>query len=201
MTFFYLLDSLFSDRKDRSILFWKSMPVSDTNTIVSKVLLAVLVAPAIYMVAVIVVQLVMMLSVSVTAMGYPVDVGETLWAPANMVRRWLIMAAYFLYTAIWCLPFYGWILFVSSFARSIPFVWALGVPFGIVIIERIFTLDERIGNWMGRHVPELSFGQYKQFGSIDLVARFVSIDFLISLGVGIALLYGAIWMRGRGDEL
>ncbi|MEO8460950.1 MAG: hypothetical protein ABI451_10495, partial [Dokdonella sp.] len=47
VVFFYLLGALYDDRRDRSVLFWSSLPISATNTVASKVLAAALVAPLI----------------------------------------------------------------------------------------------------------------------------------------------------------
>ena len=46
VVFFFCLGALFDDRKDRSVLFWKSLPISDQATVLSKVAMALVVAPA-----------------------------------------------------------------------------------------------------------------------------------------------------------
>lgn len=200
VVFFYLLSTLYDDRKDRSILFWKSMPVSDATTVISKLLMAGLLAPAVYLVAVIVVHLVFLGTVSVAAMGYPVDIIETLWAPSNLLMTWLSLAVYFIYVLIWSLPFYGWLLLVSSFARSIPFVWAIGVPLGIVVVDKIF-MNGAISEWMGRHLADVGYDGYKIFHAGDAARKLITVDFLLSVIIGAGLLYGAVLMRGRGDEI
>src|SRR5262249_34513186 len=45
VVFFYLLGALYNDRADRSVLFWKSLPLSDIETVLAKVVTAALVAP------------------------------------------------------------------------------------------------------------------------------------------------------------
>src|SRR5690625_2852310 len=45
---FYLLSCLYTDRRDQSILFWKSLPVSETRSVLTKLGTAVFLAPAIY---------------------------------------------------------------------------------------------------------------------------------------------------------
>src|SRR5260370_42562485 len=42
---FYCLDALHGERRDRSILFWKSLPVSDLTTVLSKVTIPLVVLP------------------------------------------------------------------------------------------------------------------------------------------------------------
>ena len=57
VVFFYCLAALFDDRKDRSILFWKSLPISDRDTVLSKLITASLVAPIIAIVSVLAMSL------------------------------------------------------------------------------------------------------------------------------------------------
>ena len=45
LTVFYSLDSLYAERKDKSILFWRSMPATDAETVISKLLTAAIVIP------------------------------------------------------------------------------------------------------------------------------------------------------------
>src|SRR5688500_3753928 len=47
IAFFYGLDALHGERRDRSILFWKSLPVSDRTPVLSKVLVMMAVLPGI----------------------------------------------------------------------------------------------------------------------------------------------------------
>lgn len=201
VVFFYLLGALYDERRDRSILFWKSMPVSDTMTVLSKLLIAVAVAPIIYLAGIIVVQLIFLLAVTVAALPYPVDVWSILWEPAALLAHWGMLIVYFLFVALWCLPFFGWMLFVSAFARSLPFLWALGIPFAIIVVERVLLRDAVISEWMARHSTGIAYGNRTSVEVADVVSRLASIEFLISFVVGIALIYGAIYMRGRGDEI
>lgn len=199
--FFYLLGALYDDRKDRSILFWKSMPVSDAMTIASKLLTAIVVAPVIFMAAIVAVHLVFMLTLSVAVSGLPVEIWDSFWKPAGLPGKWASLVGYFLFTGLWCLPFHGWLLLVSAFARSIPILWAVGVPAGLVIVERIFTVNNVVGEWIGRHLLNMSFDEQKIFVVSDGLSRLASVDFAITILVGVAFLYGAILMRGRGDEI
>ena len=103
---FYLVMSLYQDRKDRSILFWKSMPVSDFTTVLSKVITALIIVPAIYLACCMALHLVLLLVSTLSALGYDVPIWSTLWAPAGIITRWFEMASYLLIVGLWCLPFY-----------------------------------------------------------------------------------------------
>src|SRR5690606_7712994 len=81
--FFYLLGALYDDRRDRSVLFWKSLPISDTATVASKVITAMLVAPLLTFVGVIVLQLAVLVIVSVYVMAYGINPLTVIWGPAS----------------------------------------------------------------------------------------------------------------------
>ena len=48
---FYSLDTLYAERKDKSILFWRSLPVTDAETVISKLLTVGVVIPIAFLVA------------------------------------------------------------------------------------------------------------------------------------------------------
>jgi ABC-2 type transport system permease protein len=106
VVFFYLLGSLYDDRKDRSILFWKSLPASDTLTIVSKLLSAMFLAPLIFWVIYVITHAVIMLMFSIVVMA----LGENPWtlflSLNNPFHAWsLVLMSYFT-GAVWALPLY-----------------------------------------------------------------------------------------------
>ena len=133
---FYCLDALYGERRDRSLLFWKSLPVSDAITMLSKAVIPLLVLPAIVIAATLVVQAIMLqLGTFVLLMTH----GSTalLWAGLPLLN----MASGEVYgiaaLTLWFAPIYGWLLLVSGWARSKPFLWAVLTPLGLCIGERI----------------------------------------------------------------
>ncbi len=131
--FFYLIGALFDDRRDRSILFWKSMPVSDIQTVGSKVFTAAFTAPLIALVGGIVFHLLMLIIIGGWLALHGVNVFKLMWMPGifdevHPVRMWLCMFIAMPVNALWAMPTYGWLLMVSSWARSKPFIWSVSVP-------------------------------------------------------------------------
>jgi ABC-2 type transport system permease protein len=128
VVFFYCLGALYDDRKDRSILFWKSLPLSDARTVTSKVVSALLVAPVIATVAAVVTSVGFLLLLSLYAMyhgGNPLDL---IWGPASPLTVAFHMFTALPVYAVWALPTVGWLLLVSAWAKGKPFLWALLVP-------------------------------------------------------------------------
>lgn len=230
VTFFYLLGALYDDRRDRSVLFWKSLPVSDTATVAAKALTAMLVIPAIA------------LAVSTLAyLGFLVMI--TIWAathglnalPAVLqthpVGMFLRLVAILPVGALWALPAVGWLLFWSAFARSKPFLWAVLLPvvalFANWWMGKIGGLnlagDLNLAGVLGRLLFSIMPGSWASANGVSIIGSRMSLnmddDHVVSsldpshvygllttpnlwIGVagGLALLAAAIWMRSRRIE-
>jgi ABC-2 type transport system permease protein len=125
---FYLLGALFDERRDRSVLFWKSLPVSDAKTVLSKAASAVFVAPLIAWAVSAAFGLVFLVVLSVYALWLGLNPVTAIWGPASPLSVFAVTLAMVPLTALWSLPMVGWMLLCSAFARQRPFLWAIGVP-------------------------------------------------------------------------
>ncbi len=135
IVFFYLLDALYDERRDRSILFWKSLPLSDTSTVLSKVLMAVVVAPLIALAASTAAALVMLVIICLALTTQGVNLfGAVFLHPELYLRPVQVLGVLPIYI-MWALPTVGWLLLVSAWARSKPFLWAVGTPLAILLMR------------------------------------------------------------------
>ena len=128
VTFFYLLGALYDERKDRSVLFWKSMPVSDTQTVLSKATWALLLAPLLALGIGICVGLVMWLvtALTMTVNGVPASMSMfTHSHPLHIVGNVLIALPV---QILWSLPSVGWLLLCSAWSQNKPIRWAVLLP-------------------------------------------------------------------------
>ena len=134
---FYCLDALHGERRDRSILFWKSMPVSDVSTVLSKAAIPLIVLPLITFVLTIVTQLVMLLLGSAVMLirGHSAAVLWTTlpWFQMSGMLLYHLLSVHSLYYA----PIFGWLLLVSAWAKRAPFLWAFLPMFAIGIVEKM----------------------------------------------------------------
>jgi ABC-2 type transport system permease protein len=131
---FYCLDALHGERRDRSILFWKSLPVSDLTTVLSKASIPLVILPLLTFAITVVTQLIMILLGSAVLRGS----GLTVTTHASFFQ----MSGELLYHlvtvhALWYAPIYCWLLLVSGWARRAAFLWAALPIFAIGIIEKI----------------------------------------------------------------
>jgi ABC-2 type transport system permease protein len=136
VVFFYCLAALYDDRRDRSILFWKSLPVSDQMTVLSKVLTALCVAPVITILVGTAVSLLMLfISLAVVAFSGMNLFGLLLSNPDFYLAPFRLIGLLPVYV-LWAIPTVGWLLLVSAWARSKVFLWAVGVPVLVVALAK-----------------------------------------------------------------
>ena len=134
---FYSLDALYGERRDRSILFWKSLPVSDLTTVLSKLTVPLIILPLLSFTIAVVTQFVMLLLSSAVLLGSGLSVG-TLWARMSFFHMSLMLLYHILTVhGLWYAPLYGWLLLVSAWAPRAPFIWAFLPPFVIWGVEKI----------------------------------------------------------------
>jgi ABC-2 type transport system permease protein len=136
VTSFYCLDALYGERRDRSILFWKSLPVSDLTTVTSKLFVAAVLAPAITFVIVVMTQLVILIvgSIIVASAG---GSASALSSSLSLVQSTVVLLYSLVAQSIWFLPLTAWLIFVSSWVRRSPVLGAILVPAAVALVERI----------------------------------------------------------------
>ena len=133
---FYCLDALHGERRDRSILFWKSLPVSDLTTVLSKAIIPLVILPLVTFAIIVCVQLIMLLMTGVVLLAHGMSPATT-WAHVPLFQNWLMLLYGLVAIALWHAPIYGWLLLVSGWARRATFLWAV-LPFiAIEILEKI----------------------------------------------------------------
>ncbi len=135
---YYAVDSLYSERRDRSILFWKSLPVSDLTAVLSKLAIPLVIVPLLSFVITIVTQLLMLLLSSAVRLVSGLSVAELWSQPASFFQVSLTLLYHIvLVHGLWYLPIYGWLLLVSAWAPRAPLLWAVLPPFVIYGIEKL----------------------------------------------------------------
>jgi ABC-2 type transport system permease protein len=192
---FYSLDALHGERRDRSILFWKSLPVSDLTTVLSKASIPLVVLPLLTFAISVATQLIMLLVSTAVLLGSGLSVAA-LWTQLAIVEM-LLMLFYHLLTVhvLWHAPIYGWLLLVSGWARRAAFVWAVLPVLAICILEKMAFNTTHFAAMLG---TRLAGGA----GAVDFPVSF-PIDpgmqlspgkFLSSPGLWIGLVFAAAFL-------
>ena len=138
LTVFYALDSLYAERKDKSILFWRSMPVTDAEAVIAKLVTAIVVIPLFTVAAVIATHLVNLVVTSIWVSAKGGDAGHLIWGSVPLLDNWIAALIVTLASAVWLSPFVGWFLFVSAFTKRSPLLMAFMPLVLIPLLEAIF---------------------------------------------------------------
>jgi ABC-2 type transport system permease protein len=144
---FYCLDALYGERRDRSILFWKSLPVSDLTTVLAKLTVAMVILPVITFIAIIATQFIMLLWSSVVL--FPSGLAGTTWTRFNLLEQSVILLYSLVVISLWYAPIYGWLLIVSAWARRATFLCAVLPPLAIAIFEKITFNSSHFASFLG----------------------------------------------------
>lgn len=226
VVFFYCLGALYDERKDRSVLFWKSLPVSDSATVWSKVASATFVAPLVALAAGITAMFAFLLVVSLVVLIHSGNPMQLLWGPGSPLQVAGMLIASIPVHVVWALPTVGWLLFCSAWARSKPFLWAVLIPVSAGLLVTWFDLMQSfemqtfwfwknvvarslLSVFPGTWVDVAQFANVKVDGPQDLYqlfslksmySTFLSPNMWIGAGAGIAMILASVRIRRWRDD-
>ncbi len=225
--YFYCLGALYDDRKDKSILFWKSLPVSDTQTVLSKVVSVTLLLPLVIWVISLITNIgMMLLGLLFAAMSHS-DIAGMVFSPGSilMASTYQLMAN--VMATLWVFPFIGYLLFISSATKKVPFLVSWLPVIVILIVESIVFKSGYFISWIGNQLtglgkaystPMAMMAQVEEDGVSELkdIAGRVGWEFdsgwgsyssqladsnlWIGLAIGAIFIVGAIYIRRYRDE-
>ncbi len=193
---FYCLDALHGERRDRSILFWKSLPVSDLTTVLSKASIPLVVLPLLTFTITVAMQLIMLLLSTAVLLGSGVNVA-TLWTQLSFVQMSLLLLYHLLTVhALWHAPIYGWLLLVSGWARRAAFLWAALPLLAIYFVEKIAFNTSYFVAILGSRLSGGGVEAFTAPGSfpMDPMTHLTPGQFLISPGLWIGLAVTAAFL-------
>jgi len=186
--FFYCLDALHGERRDRSILFWKSLPVSDRTTVLSKASIPLVVLPLISAAIVVITQTLMLMLSSIVLLGDSRTL-TLFWTQLKFVQSFFCFLYCIVAIALWHAPVYAWLLLVSGWARRATFLWAVLPWLAICMFEGVAFRTSHFGKFL----------QYRLVGwfseaVVESPKGTVPIDPLTSLTPGHFLATPALWI-------
>jgi len=187
---FYCLDALHGERRERSILFWKSLPVSDLTTVLSKATIPMAVLPVVTFAAVVVTQFIMLLISTVVLL--PSGLAATTWANFNILRQSLVLLYGLIAIALWHAPIYGWALLVSGWVRRATFLWAVLPLLAIGFFEKITFNTSYFASMMKDRL--LGFAPEAFAFTPHAVPQLTPGKYLSSLGLWFGLIFAAAFV-------
>jgi ABC-2 type transport system permease protein len=207
---FYCLGALHNERRDRSLLFWKSLPVSDLTTVLAKATMPLVVLPVITFAVIIATQLVMVALNTIALLLHGMDAGLSVTA-VPWGRMTLALAYGLVALSLWWAPIYGWLLLVSAWAKRAPFLWAVLPPLALCLVEKIAfdsgalwsVLTYRLGGALGAAF----IFPVRHHDVTDVVPRIDLAGFLTTPGLWAGLVFaaaclaGAVWFRRNREPI
>jgi ABC-2 type transport system permease protein len=191
---FYSVDALYGERRDRSILFWKSLPVSDLTTVLSKATIPIVILPLLTFAITVLTQWIMLLISSVVLMANGLSV-SILWSRVGISHRWPMLLFHLLCIhGLWQSPIYAWLLLISGWARRVPILWAALPPLTIGIVEKVAFNTTYFGSLIGNRFTGGSEGAaiLGRGRPMDPTMHIGPLHFLISPGLWIGLAITAV---------
>jgi ABC-2 type transport system permease protein len=222
VAFFYALDSLYADRRDRSVLFWKSLPLSDAETVLSKFAVAAVVIPLIALAGAVLAQVIIAAggSIKLAVAGQAAGI---MWHP-QAITGGIVLATVWCFTAmLWYAPVVGYLMLASAWAPRGPFLWAVLPPAGLYILERVLLYSNHVGDF----IKERLFGVLRlvrpervaevdpqtneqvrdeviKLSQLDLAGSlrdfYTSADLWLGVVAAALLVAAAMWVRRYRDE-
>lgn len=191
---FYALDALYGERRDRSVLFWKSLPVSDWTTVLSKALIPIAVLPLIALIVGMVTQLIVLMMSTMIFAGSGVSPAP-LWASARPFREPLTQIYGLTIHSLWFAPIYAWMLLVSAWAKRATFLWAFLPWFALAAMEHVAG-----GGYIGNMLQYRVIGAMGEAWAVSPksgqpiigLSTITPWNFLTSAGLWVGLIFAAI---------
>lgn len=205
---YYFLVCLFDERRDMSIYFWRSMPVSDATAISTKLLTGALVIPGIFMLAA-TVTLVLALVLAfigciALSVGYDISIWHV-WGSlelfTNVSLVWLSLIPF----VLWLFPLFAWLMLMSMFANKAPFLWAL-LPIIILVLVEAFVVHyfdlnssffiQILTDYFGINEDTLqnNFNHEANMRLMPIKVLMSKIS-VVAIAVGAGLMYLTYWLR------
>ena len=220
IAFFYALDSLYADRRDRSVLFWKSLPLSDAEAVLSKFAVAIVLIPLVALAATFAMQLLVATGDTMKA-GFGGMPAGYMWEPRAIMGGIGVAALWCLTAMLWYAPFVGYLMLASAWAPRAPFLWAVLPPAALWILEAVVMRSDAIGDFITERLFVLpvmlrlheengpasidhAASRIEHFTSFDLYellgAFYRSPELWLGVVAAAVLLAAAMWVRRYRDE-
>jgi len=204
---FYCLGALFNERRDRSILFWKSLPVSNLVSVLAKAAVPMLVIPAVVFAVVTLAQFATMIIalIGLTLRGQDPSI---LWGALPFGEGSVVLAYGLIALALWYAPIYAWLLLVSAWSKNMTFLWAVAPPLVLAVFERIAFGTGYVGDLIKYRITgaaEAAFrsssGSHIGLANIDLAGLLTSSGLWLGLIAAALMLAAVVWLRRRREPI
>lgn len=192
---FYCLDALYGERRDRSILFWKSLPVSDLHTVLAKAAIPIIILPLVSFVMTVITQFIMLLlnTMVLLAQGHSAAALWKLpWISMTGMLLYHLVAVHGLYYA----PLFAWLLFVSAWARHATVLWAFVPLAAIGVLERVAFNTMYFAHILGARISGGMRDSDAANSGVNMLGHFHPLHYLSDPGLWLGFVVAALFLAG-----
>jgi ABC-2 type transport system permease protein len=192
---FYALGALNGERRDRSILFWKSMPVSDTTTVLSKAFIPLVVTPAIAFTVALVTQVLLLVPMAGLFKAVGADMGPVV-AALPLAHMTAVMLYGVVVHSLWFAPLFALFLLASVAVRR-PILWVLVPTIMVQVLERIAFGTQHAGNFIKYRIVGAmgeAFAPGAAKASVTALSQLDPMRFIASPGLWLGLVAAGIFL-------
>jgi len=201
----YSLGTFFEERKDKSIIFWRSLPISDLETVLSKVFVVVFIAPLIILPALIFLHMVSLLSASIFFAVSDIVPFTWIWN-AYSITDWFRIIFSLWMQLLWSLPILAWLMLAGAYSRK-PIVAAVLPLVGIIAIERVVfgsavflaTAIERIQPWSLMSSFPKQYEELRVVEIADIPLLLATQEFWYGMLISVLLIGAIVYIRSRSE--
>lgn len=202
----YSLSTFADERKDRSLIFWRSLPVSDLTTVLSKVFTVTLIVPLMVLPYIILLQLVSMTSASIFFATNDIVSFGWLWG-SYIFTDWFRIIFSLWAQSLWSLPLFLWLMLAGTYAAR-PIAGAIVPPVILIVLERIIFktnlvlefIENRIGFWSRADSFPKEYQELRVVDVSDIFLLFSTQAFWIGILASAILVAGIVYVRSSNSD-
>ena len=202
----YSLSTFADERKDRSLIFWRSLPVSDLTTVLSKVFVVTLIVPLMVLPYIILLQLVAMTSASIFFATNDIVSFSWLWG-SYIITDWFRIIFSLWAQALWSLPLFLWLMLAGTFAAR-PIAGAIVPPVILIVLEGVIFktnlvlefIENRIGFWSRSDSFPKEYQELRVVDITDILLLFCTQAFWIGILASVILVAGIVYFRSSNSD-
>ena len=202
----YSLSTFADERKDRSLIFWRSLPVSDLTTVLSKVFIVTLIVPLMVIPYIILLQLVAMTSASIFFATNDIVSFGWLWG-SDIITEWVRIIFSLWAQALWSLPLFLWLMLAGTYAAR-PIAGAIVPPVILIVLEGVIFktnlvlefIENRIGFWSRSDSFPKEYQEIRVVDISDILLLFSTQAFWIGIFASVILVAGIVYVRSSNSD-
>ncbi|MDA9660943.1 hypothetical protein N9T78_01480 [Gammaproteobacteria bacterium] len=202
----YSLSTFADERKDRSLIFWRSLPVSDLTTVMSKLIFVVIVIPLLVVPNLFLLQLISLLSVSVYFVTNDIVSFGYVWT-SYFISDWFRIIFSLWAQALWSLPILLWLMLAGTYFKK-PVIGAIVPLVALIVLEGIIFkanniqefIENRLGFWSRSDSFPIEYAEARVVDISDIYLLLTTQAFWIGILASVVLIAGIVYTRSTNND-